>query len=97
MIVCFVDIGGIVDYHCLEVIVCFVDIGGIVGHHCLEVIVRFVDIGGIVDRPCLEMIFHFVDIGVNYQPSLPKLSFHNFTAISTPPVLKSMPLTYVVW
>jgi hypothetical protein len=31
VIVCFVDIGGIVDHHCLEVIVCFVDIGGIVG------------------------------------------------------------------
>ena len=30
LIVCFVDIGGIVDHHCLEVIVCFVDIGGIV-------------------------------------------------------------------
>jgi hypothetical protein len=28
VIVCFVDIGGIVDLHCLEVIVCFVDIGG---------------------------------------------------------------------
>ena len=41
MIVCFVDIGGIVDHHCLEVIVCFVDIGGIVDHHCLEVIVCF--------------------------------------------------------
>jgi hypothetical protein len=40
----FVDIGGIVDHHCLEVIVRFVDIGGIVDHHCLEVIVRFVDI-----------------------------------------------------
>jgi hypothetical protein len=26
MIVCFVDIGGIVDHHCLEVIVRFVDI-----------------------------------------------------------------------
>jgi hypothetical protein len=38
---CFVDIGGIVDRHCLEVIVCFVDIGGIVDHHCLEVIVCF--------------------------------------------------------
>jgi hypothetical protein len=44
VIVRFVDIGGIVDRHCLEVIVCFVDIGGIVDHHCLEVIVRFVDI-----------------------------------------------------
>jgi hypothetical protein len=41
VIVCFVDIGGIVDLHCLEVIVCFVDIGGIVDHHCLEVIVFF--------------------------------------------------------
>jgi hypothetical protein len=32
---CFVDIGGIVAHHCLEVIVCFVDIGGIIDHHCL--------------------------------------------------------------
>ena len=34
MIFCFVDIGGIVDHHCLY---CFfvVDIGGIVDHHCL--------------------------------------------------------------
>jgi hypothetical protein len=37
VIVCFVDIGGIVDHDCLEVIVCFVDIGGIIDHHCLEV------------------------------------------------------------
>jgi hypothetical protein len=29
----FVDIGGIFDDHCLEVIVFFVDIGGIVDHH----------------------------------------------------------------
>jgi hypothetical protein len=59
VIVCFVDIGGIVDHHCLEVIVCFVDIGefgGIVDHHCLEVIVRFVDIGGIVDRHQYQQI-----------------------------------------
>jgi hypothetical protein len=34
VIVRFVDIGGIVDHHCLEVIVRFVDIGGIVDHHC---------------------------------------------------------------
>jgi hypothetical protein len=38
--VCYVDIGGIVDHHCLtffrrEVIVCYVDIGGIVDHHFL--------------------------------------------------------------
>jgi hypothetical protein len=36
VIVCFVDIDGIVDHHCLEVIVRFVDIGGIVDHHCLN-------------------------------------------------------------
>jgi hypothetical protein len=37
----FVDIGGIVDHHCLEgsVVVCFVNIVGTVDHHCLEVIV----------------------------------------------------------
>jgi hypothetical protein len=45
VIVCFVDIGRIVDHLCLEVIVGFVDIGRIVDHHCLEVIVCFVDIG----------------------------------------------------
>ena len=33
MIVRCVDIGGIVDHHCLEVIVRFSDIGGIVDHH----------------------------------------------------------------
>jgi hypothetical protein len=32
VIVFFVDIGGIVDHHCLEVIVCFVDIGWIVAN-----------------------------------------------------------------
>jgi hypothetical protein len=31
---CFVDIGGIVDQHCLHFL-CFVDIGGIVDQHCL--------------------------------------------------------------
>ena len=45
MIVLFVEIGGIIDHHCLETIVRFVDIGGIIDHHCLEVFVRFVDIG----------------------------------------------------
>jgi hypothetical protein len=35
VVVCFVDIGGIVDHHCLEVVVCFVDFGGVVDHHCL--------------------------------------------------------------
>jgi hypothetical protein len=42
MIVCFVDIDGIVDHHCLERLVCFVYIGGIVGHHCLKVILFFI-------------------------------------------------------
>jgi hypothetical protein len=32
VIIHFVDIGVIVDHHCLEVIVHFVDIGGIVDH-----------------------------------------------------------------
>jgi hypothetical protein len=36
VIVSFVNIGGIVDHHCLEMIVCFVNIGRIVDHHCLE-------------------------------------------------------------
>jgi hypothetical protein len=36
VIVSFVDIGRIIDHHCLEVIVRFVDIGKIVDHHCLE-------------------------------------------------------------
>ena len=63
VVVCFVDIGGIVVHHCLELIVWFVDIGGIVDHHCLEMIVWFVDIGGIVDHHCLEVIAVFVDVG----------------------------------
>jgi hypothetical protein len=42
LVVCFVDIGGIVDHSCLEVVVCFVDIGGIVDHHCLEVVVLLI-------------------------------------------------------
>jgi hypothetical protein len=50
----FVDIGGIVDHHCLEVIICFVDVYGLVDH-CLEVIVRIVDVGVLVDHHCLEL------------------------------------------
>ena len=37
--VCFVEIGGIVDHHCIEVIVCFDDVGGIVNHPCIEMII----------------------------------------------------------
>ena len=55
-----VDIGGIVNHHCLEVIFRFVDIGGIVDHHSLEGILRFVDIGGIVDHHCLDRILHLL-------------------------------------
>jgi hypothetical protein len=62
-----VDIGGIVDHHCLEVIVCFVDIGGIVDHHCLEVIVCFVDIDGIVDHHCLDLI---INKTINHLPTV---------------------------
>ena len=54
MIVKFVDIGGIVDHHCLEEIIGFVDI---VDHHYLEDIVRFVNIGCIVDNGCLNFLF----------------------------------------
>jgi hypothetical protein len=36
VIVRLVDIGGMVDHHCLEVIVRIVDIGGIVDHHCFR-------------------------------------------------------------
>ena len=36
-IVCFVDIGGIVDHYCLTFF-CFVDIGGIVDHYCLNLL-----------------------------------------------------------
>jgi hypothetical protein len=43
VIVSFVDIGGIIVHHCLEVIVHFVDIGIIVDHHRLEVIFSFVE------------------------------------------------------
>ena len=39
MTVCFGDIGGIDDHHCLNFLFrddfCFVDIGGIDDHHCL--------------------------------------------------------------
>jgi hypothetical protein len=34
VIVCFIDIGGIVDHHCLNFF-CFIDIGKIVDHHFL--------------------------------------------------------------
>ena len=44
MIVRFVDIGGIVDHHCLEVIVRFVDIGGIVDQHCLSALFHYASI-----------------------------------------------------
>ena len=66
--VCFVDIGGIIDQHCLEVIVCFVDIGGTVDHHCLEVIVCFVDIGGTVDHHCLNFDFKIIAKYLTFYP-----------------------------
>ena len=69
---CFVDIGEIVNHHCLEMIVCSVDIGGIVDHHCLEAVVYFVDIGGVVDHHCLEVIASFVDINrLSHTPIRP--------------------------
>jgi hypothetical protein len=37
VVVCFVDIDGIVDHHYLEMIFRFVDIGGIDDQHCLDI------------------------------------------------------------
>jgi hypothetical protein len=36
VVVCFVDIGGIIDHHCLEVVVSFVDLGGIVDNQYIH-------------------------------------------------------------
>ena len=36
VVIRFVDIGRIVDHHCLEVVIRFVDIGRIVDNHCLN-------------------------------------------------------------
>jgi hypothetical protein len=55
----FVDIGGIVDHHCLEVVFSFVDIGGNVDHHCLEVVFNFVDIDRFVQLPLNSDGQHF--------------------------------------
>jgi hypothetical protein len=77
-VVCFVDIGGIVDHHCLEVVVCFVNIGEINDHHCLEVAVCFVDIVGIIDHHFLEAL----PITTKYiQPPL-KVMVNNSTNIN---------------
>jgi hypothetical protein len=35
VIVGLVDVGGLVDHHCLEVIVGLVDVGGLVDHHTI--------------------------------------------------------------
>ena len=43
VILCFIDIGGIVDHQCLNFL-CFIDIGGIVDHQCLNFLC-FIDIG----------------------------------------------------
>jgi hypothetical protein len=53
LIVCFVDIGGIVVHHCISFL-CFVDIDVIIDHHCLN-LHCFVDIGGIVDHHSLSL------------------------------------------
>ena len=70
-IVRFVDIGGIIDHHCLNFL-CFVDIGGIIDYHCLNFLC-FVDIGGIIDYHCLNFLL-FCWYWWNYWPSLFKLS-----------------------
>ena len=78
IIVCFVDVGRIVDHHCLfyfrwEIIVCLlilVELMTVTVYTFFrwQVIVCLVDIGGIIDHPCLtyfrwEIIVCFVYIG----------------------------------
>ena len=60
VVVSFVDIGGIIDHHCLSFLL-FVDIGRIIDHHCLSFLC-FVNIGRIIDHHCLSFLC-FVDIG----------------------------------
>ena len=72
----FVDIVGIVDHQCLEIVVGFVDIVGIVDHHCLEIVVGFVDIVGIVHHQCFDFLFIRYVIEYKFQnkkPSKPKI------------------------
>ena len=57
MIVHVVDIGGIVDHHCLEVIFRFVAIGGIVDHHCLNFL--FVTYVSVPSKLCFMYCFFF--------------------------------------
>jgi hypothetical protein len=63
MIVRLVNMGVIVDHHCLEVVVRLVNMGVIVDHHCLEVVVRLVNMGVIVDHHCVEVVVGLVGIG----------------------------------
>ena len=74
MICRFVDIGGIVDHHCLEVIVRLLrndlilvellnNLSRLSGDCFRNMCASIVDIGGIVDHHCLEVIVRFFDIG----------------------------------
>jgi hypothetical protein len=80
VIVRFVDVGGFVDHHCLEVIVHFVDdVGGLVVHNCLELIVRSVDVGGLVDHHCLEVIVgnnHILTVMINKSTNINEVNNH---------------------
>ena len=69
---CFVDIGGIVDHHCINIL-CFVDIGGIVNHQCLNFLLLC-----LYWRNCWPSLFKFSLFcwyWWNCRPSLFKLSF----------------------
>jgi hypothetical protein len=71
----FVDIGGIVDHHCL-IFPCFVDIGGIVDHHCL-IFLCFVDIGGIIDHHLTLFKLSFHNIRMLKQETIFYYFFQN--------------------
>jgi hypothetical protein len=54
MVVRFLDIGGIVDNHCLNFL-CFLDIGGIVDNHCLNFL--------FINRRCIiKMVINVVSV-----------------------------------
>jgi hypothetical protein len=54
VIVCFVDIDGIVDHHLFKVIVRFVDIDGIVDHHLFKVMFALLILVELLTITCLR-------------------------------------------
>jgi hypothetical protein len=67
VIVCFVDIGGIDDHHCLNY-------GGIDDHHCLNY-------GGIDDHHCLNFLFIISIYSANIQAIILYQNVSNYNDI----------------